>query len=493
MYSKIRDDIVACNFLHESISYNELENKTNILAKKIQLALGFKKQMPVVIYHKRGIEFIEYIIAVLKCGCYYIPLEHNNPIERVKYIYNDVNAALIITDLQDKFESKAYNIISLDIGENQLQCNFINVKICESDLVYVMYTSGTSGKPKGVKIMYSNLMNLIKSFYFIVYRKFKRPVSVGVMSSFSFDASVKQIFCSLYYGHTLCIAEDNTRYFGRKIHKFHFVNNLSICDSTPSHIKLMTMQKSKISSEIPFILVGGEILRWETLHYYIKSVTDKTTFINVYGPTECCVDVAYKIITFQELSDNESGIVPIGNEILNTNLILRNEYGSTINDIMIKGELVISGKQVGAGYINTLSDAFVYEKGEVLYKTGDIAYYDNDNNLVIVGRKDTQVNIRGHRIELQEVQSVISSYILNPCVVLLIEYNFSSNLVAFIFSQNFTIEDSVNLKSYLNLTLPTFMIPSYYIGCLSLPTTNNGKIDEEELYKTFINYRISKP
>ncbi len=138
----------------------------------MELILSEKSNVPIIIYEPRGIDYIIYIIAVMKCNCYYIPLELNIPIERLQTIYEDVGSKLIIS--------------------NEIK----------SDVMYIIYTSGTSGKTKGVKILYKNLYKLVNSYEDILYHKFSEKINVGVMASFSFDASVKQIYASLFFGHT---------------------------------------------------------------------------------------------------------------------------------------------------------------------------------------------------------------------------------------------------------------------------------------------------
>ena len=487
-YSMKMGNIIACAYLEYKVNYENFDKNTSHLANQIGSLINYKSQVPIIIYHKRNITFIEYMIATLKCGCYYIPLEHNIPLERVKYIYDDVQAQLIITDLKDKF-NKNFNVVDFSNTTNYKSIKKpLKTNFSENDIIYVMYTSGTSGNPKGVKIKYSNLINLLDSFDEILYNRFKNSISVGVLSSFSFDASVKQIYCSLYYGHTLYIAENNVRYFGRKIHQFHVKNNLSVCDATPSLLNLMTTQKTRLISKIPFILIGGEILRWELLHKLIKFTSCVSTiFINVYGPTECCVDVAYKIIHINDLKKNIEGIVPVGKSIKNTTLTIRSFDNQIINECDIEGELVIAGKQVGAGYVNIKTESFYYEGNDLLYKTGDFAYINSDEEIVVVGRKDTQININGFRIELGEIQAVIERYLECTCLVFYEEHFGKNRIVAYICSDKYDDKIKNNLVPFLKNIIPDYMIPQNFIFIKKTPLTVNGKICRNELKLLFRN------
>lgn len=490
-YSSSQGNLPACRFLEQQICWTELEERTNWIASNLKNRFQIIEQTPIIIYHARGIEFIVYMIAALKCGCFYIPLEHSTPVDRVKNIYEDVCAGIIITDRADLFDGDVFNTFSFDNWDIPVP-NYAKTydieEINDTDLVYCIYTSGTSGKPKGVKIMYRNLINLVESFHDILYHRFYDVIRVGMLASFSFDSSVKQIYCSLFYGHTLCIAESVAQIFGQKLQDFFMRYDVTICDMTPSHLKLIYLQKVQRFSKIPYLLVGGEILCWEQLHAYIRQANYCPSFINLYGPTECCVDVAYKVISQEELSNHKSGIVPIGRELRNTNLILRSEEQNTIKEVYIEGELFVTGKQVGAGYVNLKTDVFKEENGLIFYKTGDIAYYDSNQEIVIVGRKDQQVKVNGHRVELREIQTIIEDFIRCPCVVLCVESEKSSKIVVFICKEKDDAGEKSKLIEYLQRVLPRYMIPHYIMFSVYMPLTNNGKIDSKQLKEMLIGH-----
>lgn len=483
-YSLTQGAFTACRFLDRQICWAELEEKTNWIASILQSKFQIARQTPIIIYHSRGIEFIEYMVAVLKCSCFYIPLEHSTPVERVKTIFDNVRAGLILTDRTEFFGGDAYPSFSFDGWEGPVLDSaeqHVVAEVDDTDLVYCIYTSGTSGKPKGVKIMYRNLINLVESFYDILYSQFGDIVQVGVLASFSFDSSVKQIYCSLFYGHTLCIAESAAQRFGQKLHDFFARYDVTLCDVTPSHLKLVTLQHVKRVSRIPYLLIGGEVLRWEQLHAYTRRTDHCPNFINLYGPTECCVDVAYKIISQEELSSHENGIVPIGKGLRNTYFTLRSEDLRAIEEAYTEGELFVSGKQVGSGYVNFESDVFWKEDGHITYKTGDIAYYDGNEDIVVVGRKDQQVKINGYRVELGEIQSVVEDFMRCPCVVLCVESGGSNKIAVFISGERLSAKDKSKLGEHLRCVLPKYMVPHYYFPISNLPLTENGKIDNKQL------------
>lgn len=249
----------------------------------------------------------------------------------------------------------------------------------------------------------------------------------------------------------------------------------------------MTMQKTRAISKIPFLLVGGEILHWETLHKYSQFTSHYPTFINVYGPTECCVDVAYKVINEEDLKKNLQGIVPIGKSIIKTYLTIRSENGTIITKQDERGELYISGSQVGAGYVNIMSDSFFYENNNITYKTGDIAYSDYNSDIVVVGRKDSQVKINGFRVELVEIESVIEKFVQSPCAVFCINENNNNKIVVFISCAEFNEKKKFQLTKYLQNVFPIYMLPHYYFWDTTVPLTTNGKADIEQLKQIFHN------
>lgn len=478
-YGKNCRSRIAIKFKNEYITYGELMKETDIIAKKIKKRLGNEEKVPIIIYMERGIEFIKNIIAILKCNCYYVPMEKSFPIERIKRAYNELNARFIITN--SELDIAGVNVILP--SKEKLENITLECSVSDKDLVYVIYTSGTTGRPKGVQIMYKNLKNLLISLGDILYNKFTEKINVGVMAAFSFDASVKQIYASLYYGHTLVIAEDSTRNFGRKIHKFHNDNDLSVCDGTPSHLKLMIMQKAKEYSKIPYLLIGGENLKWRTLRDYKEKIGYIPQIINVYGPTECCVDVTYKII---DKIDEETGSVPIGIPLKNTILKIVDSNDNEIKEPNVAGELCILGEQVGAGYTNIEDKAFVKDEygDNYMYRTGDLAMYTDMKEMVIISRIDRQVKFRGYRIELDEISSFIENYTKCQCVVQLISHDDMQELVAFIC--NYEKNDS--LLEYLEKRLPHYMMPKEFVNVEKIELTNNGKIDEKKLLSLYEKY-----
>lgn len=497
---------IALKMQDNTISYKKLKCDTDEIAKCINNNLGLF-QKPIIIYMTRSVLFIETMIGIVKSGNYYVPLECNIPISRVMDIIIDSRAQNVIVDdntiknIDIKACANKINIINIydlcnGIGANQIVKEIPNAYYQngyrvlyenQDKLIYVIYTSGSSGIPKGVKIKYSNLQNLVESFYKILYHNIPSYSNVGVVASFSFDSSVKQIYCALYYGHCLCIAEDKDKYFGQRLISFFKNNQIEVSDITPTHLKLLIVQQKYDECHVGTLLIGGEKLRYETLYDLECKMKKIPVLINVYGPTECCVDVAYNYISKDKILTQQVGDVPIGNAINNSKIFLRNDNDEIIEESGVIGELCISGMQVGAGYVNVPNIPFVNGEYGKEYRSGDLAYIDDEGKFVIVGRKDKQIKIYGNRIELDEISSVIESVTGCKCYVECLNQPSKVILAAYLIKKQDFIMSLPKLTQQLQKKLPQYMIPKFYMLADKIPLTVNGKVNEkyiiEELEK----------
>lgn len=478
----VRDkgDTVALKDSSGSITYSELEKRICCLSDRIINAFGsYRGNVPVVIYQNRGIDFVVSMLAVIYAGAYYIPLEKPIPIERVKYICEQINPALIISD-EDTTELP-YDSIPV-VTQEKAAWRELDIVLREDDLVYVMFTSGTAGTPKGVKISYGNLSNLVFSFWNILYFELTESVNIGVLSSFGFDASVKMIYSALTYGHTLVIADKSVINFGRKIHYFHVENDIFVSDGTPSHLRLMILQKTRNYTNTRYFLVGGENLEFSLLRDFSHFINRIPIFINVYGPTECCVDIAYNRVCKRDILEKD-GYVPIGNAFPNNSLEIHDSDNKVIDKPLQKGELWIRGNQVGYGYVDGENRGFLFGDNmrSRIYRTGDIAMYNEDGDIVILGRADRQVKVHGNRVELDEISMVLKKIgnIVDADVEFL-EIDGQKILVALVVAED-EVVDIHEWNAFLAERLPKYMLVQKYVIVKKIPLTDRGKIDRASL------------
>lgn len=473
-------DTVAIRDNSGSITYGRLEEMIQCLSRRILDAIGGgNKNVPVVIYQNRGIDFVVSMLAVLQTGAYYIPLEKPIPFERVKNICNQISPALLITDAETPELPFCRMPVRAEGDGEYCEVKFVHR---EDDIAYVMFTSGTTGTPKGVKLSYGNLSNLVLSFYDILYSELKETVNIGVISSFGFDASVKMIFPALTYGHTLVIADKSVNNFGRKIHYFHTENDIFVSDGTPSHLKLMMFQKTKVYTTAEYFLIGGENLEYQILRDFCQYINRNPVFINVYGPTECCVDVAYNRIDNKVIWENE-GYVPIGKALPNNTLEIHDSDTGVISEQFQKGELWIRGNQVGYGYVDGEERGFVFEDSmhRRAYRTGDIAMYDGNNDIVILGRTDRQVKVHGNRVELDEISMLLKKIDnISDVDVELLEDCGNKILVAFVVVKEEAV-DFQEWNKFLISRLPKYMLVQKYVIVEKIPLTDRGKINRASL------------
>ncbi|MCK4261229.1 MAG: amino acid adenylation domain-containing protein, partial [Halanaerobiales bacterium] len=463
---------VALVFNDEKLIYGELNTKTNQLAHLLR-EYGVARDEIIGIMADRSIEMIIGILAVLKAGGAYLPVDPDYPIERIEYMLEDSDARILLTH-NDTAENVAYDGIVIDLQDSDLYTgngqNLENINT-PADLAYVMYTSGSTGKPKGVMIEHRSVVNLSNYYNEIFTLKNKNIVH---MSNVSFDTSVVEIFPPLMYGASVYVIRKELALDSKKFIKFVEDNQINIAQFVPMTLKEILAQNEKIES-LEAIIVGGDKLE-DTLKDEILSLGYKLT--NHYGPTECTVDA-----TVARCEKSKSSI---GMPIANTRAYILDKDNNP-TPIGVPGELCIAGDGLARGYLNRpeLTTAkFVHNPflpDEKMYRTGDLASWQPDGNITFLGRIDNQVKIRGYRIEIGEIESQLLKHedIKEAVVVDKMDQNGLKYLSAYIVS-----DDEVTMakmRVHLSTELPDYMIPSYFMQIDKIPYTNNGKVDRKVL------------
>lgn len=476
---------VVCG--NECLNYLELDIMSDALAEQIN---GHKKndnmQKPVMIIANRSVKFVVAMLATIKSANYYVPIELSFPNERIENILEQFpdQDYLIITDdrkneLLKKIDKEKVICIDDVCLTDREEYKDIQYYCPDESLVYMIFTSGTTGKPKGVLIQYNNLENLIEQFLGLLYHDDNNVMNVGMLASFSFDASVKQIYGALFYGNTLAIARKQEKLFVKKFTKFVKTNMVDIIDGTPSLYKMYMNRSLRSEWNIKRFVIGGEQLEWNVVNKFYDFVGNQPEIVNVYGPTECCVDASFFVINGKnEIYKNEN--VPIGQPIKNAIFHIHTD-NEELAQVGEKGELYISGALVGRGYYKSDNDSF-YQDEEFgwTYKTGDIAFLRDDNNYEIVGRKDDQVKILGNRLELSEVKKCICDIVHSEDIEIYFDSS-SNKIYAFILKKDFTVDNDV-IYEELKKVIPRYGIPNRIIWVDEMPLNKNGKVDIKKMF-----------
>ncbi|MCP5054886.1 MAG: amino acid adenylation domain-containing protein, partial [bacterium] len=468
-------DRVAVYGEDASISFRELNNASHQLARQLN-EKGVGPGSIVAIMTDRSENTITGIIGILKAGGAYLPIDPDYPQERIDFMLEDSGAS-----------------VSLGAGNALTEHRSIPPSN-PSSLAYLLYTSGTTGKPKGVMIEHRSVVNLVLALKEAVYR-YDEPVNVSLVSPFVFDASVKQVFPSLLLGHTLNIVPEEARLDGDKLVSFYKDRNIRIADGTPAHLKILLNDhvKEQLKENLPVehFVIGGEELTPDLCSSFISTVNkEPLAIINVYGPTECCDVTTLHTVTRDCLRREK---LPIGSPIDNMETYVLSPAGK-LQPIGAPGELYIGGLGIGRGYLNRpqlTGDKFVhhpFREGKKLYRSGDLVRWLPDATLEFLGRIDHQVKIRGFRIELTEIENQLSAIdkIKEARVTVRNGNDGEKYLCAYIVFVETLESDkapliAMGLKERLARKLPHYMIPDHFVPLEKIPLTARGKIDREIL------------
>ena len=469
-------DKLALTAIDGDYTYSELDSNANKVANGL-IRMGVKKGDRVVLLMPRCSKIFFAIFGTLKAGATYITCDPNYPVERVKYIIEDSNASLIITtsDLLKKINDKA--AVDIEVLLTEKNVNKPNVNISQDDLAYMIYTSGSTGNPKGVMLKHRGAVNYVMntSGNILINEMVEKGHVMTAVTTFSFDFSIKEWAAPLFNGLTLSVASDEEVNDAQKLALRIQKTNTDMFGATPS--RLLTLLSSeefaKAFEKVKIVICGGEKYP-ENLLINLKQVKNRTIF-NTYGPTEITVSSNTADLTNEErihtgrplpgvieyIVDNDENELPVG----------------------VVGELYIGGMGVAAGYNNLpemTKERFFEYKGQRVYKSGDYARWTSDGNVEILGRKDNQIKLRGLRIELDEVDTVLGNVDgIERTAVKIEKINGIEHLCAW-----FTADHKVDireLKKELSKTLTNYMVPTAYMQLECMPFTPNGKLDLKNL------------
>jgi len=487
-------DNVAVVFENKKLTYKELNQKANSLANVLRNE-GIKPNDVVGIMAPRSLEMVIGILAILKAGGAFLPIEPAFPDDRKKFLLDNSGAKLLLSTKE--LLSFEHGIKSIDLNdcsnyrqEKNENLPYVNVA---NNIVYILYTSGSTGSPKGVIIEHKSLHNFILGAKEIL--DFNPSSVVLSVTTICFDIFAFELFTSLLSGATVVIANENEQNNPRLLGELVLTNNVSTILTTPSRMKLFinVEEFEKSLKKVKQIMLGGEELEFNLVNK-LRKLTD-ARIVNGYGPTEITIGATFKDVT-------KSNRITIGKPIINTKCYILDKYFNLV-PIGIPGELCIAGEGLARGYLNNdelTNNAFVlnpFNKNERIYKTGDIARWFSEGEIEFLGRKDKQVKLRGYRIELEEIENAILKYegIKDAVVVLKRNNDFGDFLCAYCVSDDaIRIKD---LKALLASQLPRYMVPKVIMQIENIPINSNGKRDTSKLpdidYSSLASASITKP
>jgi amino acid adenylation domain-containing protein len=464
---------VAVSFEEKSISYAQLDEKSTQLANYLKDNYELNDNDFISVKLDRGEWMIISILAVLKAGAAYVPIDPETPQDRIDFIEKDAGCQVCI----DPVELDTFQKCRTEYSSTNLE---LTVK--PNHLAYVIYTSGSTGKPKGVMIDHHNVVRLFKTDHSLF--DFNDKDVWTLFHSYAFDFSVWEIFGALLSGGRLVIVPKIVAQDPRVFHDLLKKESVTVLNQTPSAFYNLSEvnERSKDKLIVHTVIFGGEPIN------PIKLVNWKATYpscqlVNMYGITEGTVHSTFKLI------DNEMinlGSNNIGKPIPTVSCFVLDQNMNCV-PFGLSGELYLGGEGVAQGYLNreTLTaERFVenpFQKTQKLYRTGDLVRLFKNGDFHYVSRIDNQVKIRGHRIELGEIEHALMQLdAIGNCAVITIENGAGENeLVAYLVMEN--EQDVINIRALLKQTLPEYMLPSHYIEVEELPLTVNGKIDKKAL------------
>ncbi len=484
-------EALALSFAAEQLSYAELNGRANQLAHYLR-SIGVGPEVRVAICLQRSVALMVGVLAVLKAGGAYVPLDAHYPLERLAYLLSDCEAAVLLTQesllaglpshwAQEVCLDRDWELITAGSKEN------LRASALGEHLAYVIYTSGSSGSPKGVMISQAGLAHYLRW----ALERYQVAAGAGapVHSALGFDLTVTSLWLPLLAGRTTELLSEEGGVEGL-VGALRGQRDYSLVKLTPSHLEGLNqlLAGAEAAGATRRLVVGGEALLGESLSFW-REHAPGISIINEYGPTEtvvgCCV---YEVSG----AEGESGAIPIGRPIDNTQLYILDEYQALVA-VGVKGELYIGGKGVARGYLKRpgltaekfIPDPFSARAGARLYRTGDLARYLADGNIEYLGRTDNQVKVRGYRIELGEIESVLSQHSqVREAVVVVQETTGGGGqqrLVGYVVTEAGAELSTSELRQHLTEKLPEYMIPALFVQLEELPLTPNGKVDRRAL------------
>ena len=479
-----------------AMTYEQLYNSYNCIAQAVISKSSGEVKRPVLVYLPKSAKSVVSFMGALASANMYVPADYKTPLERLSAMIDNLNPIMIITDEAGKDTLSSFGITKdvcvydellktkADVEEIEEYKNYV----IDTDPAYVMYTSGSTGVPKGVVIAHRGIINY--ALWLIDEFKINEKSVLGLQSGFHFDNSVFDIYTSFFTGAKMVIIPEILFMYPGQLIEFMQKKEITTIFWVPTVMINVANSQALENANLPnlkTVVFAGEVMPNKQLNIWRNNLKD-CVYANLYGPTEITVDCTYYIVD-REFENSDP--LPIGKSVPNNRVLILNEQNKLCEPYE-HGELCVAGCGVALGYYNNkeLTDKVFVQNPlndkykEIIYRTGDIAYKDDEGLIMYVGRRDNQFKLRGNRIELGDIENAAScvSYVKKSCAL----FDSENEKIILVIES----DEAVNLRK-LNLLLakylPKYMLPGQLEITDNMPVTPNNKIDRKALYAKYTN------
>jgi amino acid adenylation domain-containing protein len=487
-------EAVAVVFEGQSLTYRELNRRANQVAHRLQ-RLGVGPEVPVAFCLERSLEPIVAILAILKAGGVYVPVDPSYPAESIDFILADSGVSLVITGSgtagPDFHPAAKVEQVPLDqIGADEETGGNLLAGTTPANAAYIIYTSGSTGRPKGVVVTHHNVVRLFQETK--PWFGFGAADVWTLFHSLAFDFSVWEMWGALIYGGRLVVVPYLVSRTPARFCQLLLDEKVTVLNQTPSAFGqlLERLTSTRARRSLRWVIFGGEALQLGMLkRWFEQNDDDHPCLVNMYGITETTVHVTWRRITRRDVAAGRGSV--IGAPIPDLQIHLLDETLKPVGTNVV-GEIFVGGAGVARGYLNRLElnrERFIadpFMEGGRLYRSGDLARRLEDGELEYLGRADQQVKVRGFRVEPGEIESVLGTHsAVNACAVTArADAQGNLRLEAFIVVREPTALSAGKLQEWIRQRLPEHMVPSVFVEVDQLPLTANGKLNRKALAET---------
>jgi amino acid adenylation domain-containing protein len=484
---------VAAIYEKDALTYAQLNARANQLAHYLR-KLGVGPDVLVGMYMDRSLDMVAAILGIVKAGGAYLPLDPAYPSDRLAFMLDDSKPPVLLTQermRKDVLQCGA-EVVCVD-GERDMIAreNDQNPasEVRSDNLAYVIYTSGSTGKPKGALITHNNVARLFEATW--PWYHFDEHDVWTMFHSYAFDFSVWELWGALIYGGRLVVVPYMLSRSPKEFYQLLHREGVTVLNQTPSSfqqlIQIEEMPGSAQDLALRYVIFGGEALEMKILKPWFERHGDQCPqLVNMYGITETTVHVTYRPLSI----DDAAGGSVIGRPIPDLQLYLLDRYLQPV-PVGVPGEIFVGGAGVANGYLHRpelsaqrfIDNPFGSKSAPKLYRSGDLARWLSNGDIEYLGRIDTQIKLRGYRIEPNEIVSVLNTHPAVQASAVVARENGGGNLrlFAYVVTKGHPHPTSGALRSLLRKQLPDYMVPAAFIGLQALPLTPNGKIDRDAL------------